>query len=217
VKGSIDSNGNFKATMQIRYTGLEQDYLHGLINRYTKKELSAQRQQDLGLSNFVINDLSYRETRGKIPVIEETMQLSEDNYATHTGSRLFITPGLFLKRVTRLPDPREPRKNDIELMTSFQETDSLILRIPPGYIPERALDSWRYTSSFGGYNFHAELNDNILTIICHFHQVKGLYPATSFSRLVQFFNLIYRESTNELVLIKHSASATAGLHSQSRK
>jgi hypothetical protein len=203
VRGSIDSNGNFKATMQIRYTGLEQDYLHGLINHYTtKKELSTQRQQDLGLSNFVINDLSYQQTRGKIPVIEETMQLSAENYATHTGSRLFIAPGLFLKSVTRLPDPREPRKNDIELMTSFQETDSLILQVPPDYIPERALESRRFASSFGGYNFHAELNNNILTINCHFQQVKGRYPAASFSRLVQFFNLVYRESTNDLILVK---------------
>ena len=201
LKGRIDSGGNLRATLETRYTGLQQDGLHAQINRYTKKELSEQRQVTLGLPNSSITDLTYRQTTGKIPVIEETLQFSADNYATITGSRLFITPGAFLKKVIRLPEAL-PRRNDVELISSFQETDSLLLQIPAGYVPERPMSSRHYNYPFGAYSFHSELKEDTLLITCHYQQIKGRYPAASFSKLVQLFNQIYRETASELIFVK---------------
>jgi hypothetical protein len=207
VKGNIDSIGNLQAVMETRYTGLEQDALHNMISRSAKKDLSEQRRLGLGLNNCTITDLGYREYRDgkeKIPAIDETMRLNAGSYATMSGSRLFITPGTFLKSVTRLPETQQPRKNDIELMTSFQETDSVMLRIPQGYVPEKPLASRHYASSFGSYAFHSELKGDTLLIISHYQQNKGRYPAATYVKLAQFFTLIHRETTNEMVLVRNN-------------
>jgi Domain of Unknown Function with PDB structure (DUF3857)/Transglutaminase-like superfamily len=203
VRGKIDSGGNLIAIVETRYAGLQQDGLHASLDRYTKKDLLDQRRQMLGLTNCTIENLTYRQTGEKIPVIEETMQLNAENFATLTGSRLFITPGVFLKKVIRLPESAQPRKNDIEFATSFQEKDSLMLAIPPGYTPEKPLGSRHYHYPFGSFNFHSELrDDSTLLITCHYQQLKGHYPAENYPKLIQLFNLIHRENIDELVLVK---------------
>jgi hypothetical protein len=101
-----------------------------------------------------------------------------------------------------LQENQQPGRNDIELTTSFQETDSLVFQLPRGYIAGKPMDSRQYASSFCSYNFHTELKGDSLFITCHFQQNKGLYPAMRFSKLVQFFNLVYWERMTELVMIR---------------
>jgi len=202
VYGDIDSTGTLVATVRSDYAGLEQDRLDGLINRMNKKELSDQILQTLGLSNGIITELSYEQTKSKIPSIEETFRLRSENYANMSGNRIFIESEPLIKKATRISDMQQPRLNEFELLNSVQETDSVILHIPPGYISEKPMTSRHFSSSFGSYEFHTELKNDSLLIYCHFQQIKGRYPASTFSKLVQFFNLIHRESTAEFVLVK---------------
>jgi len=202
LNGSIDSMGNLNAILKSHYSGLEQDGLEGMINRFTKKELWDQRQQTMGLNNCTITDFILQQSKGKIPAIDETILLKSENFANVSGKRIFIDPGPFLKKAAQIPEGNQPRRSEIELSSSFQETDSLLLRIPPGYTAEKPLVSRHFSSSFGNYEFHTELRGDSLLITCRYRQFKGQYPAASFSKLVQFFNLIHRESTTELVMVK---------------
>jgi hypothetical protein len=204
--GNIDSGGNLQAGLRINYSGLEQDALESEMERLSKKELRNQRQQSLGLPNCTIDSLSYQTTRTAVPAIEETMQLTAAAYSTVSGNRLFISPGVFLKRAESAREA-EPRRRDIELTQSCEEMDSIFLRIPDGYAPEGVLPSASYSAGFGSYRIRGEMKGDTLVLICRFRQNKGTYPADNWPKLEHFFNLIHREGDRELVFIRATKPA----------
>jgi hypothetical protein len=201
LEGSIDSGGNLQAGLRINYSGLEQDALESEMERLSKKELHEQRLQSLGVPNCTIDGLSYQTTRTAVPAIEETMQLTAAAYSTVSGNRIFISPGVFLKRAESTREA-EPRRRDVELTQSFEEMDSIFLRIPDGYAPEGVLPSASYSAGFGSYRIRGEMKGDTLVLICRFRQNKGIYPPDSWPKLEHFFNLIHREADRELVFIK---------------
>jgi hypothetical protein len=201
LEGSIDSGGNLQAGLRINYSGLEQDALESEMERLSKKELHEQRLQSLGVPNCTIDGLSYQTTRTAVPAIEETMQLTAAAYSTVSGNRIFISPGVFLKRAESIREA-EPRRRDVELTQSFEEMDSIFLRIPDGYAPEGVLPSASYSAGFGSYRIRGEMKGDTLVLICRFRQNKGTYPADTWPKLEHFFNLIHREGDRELVFIR---------------
>ena len=201
VQGGIDSGGNLQAQLRINYSGLEQDGLESQMDHLSKNELREQRQQALGLSNCTIDELSYQMTRAAVPAIEETIQLTAAAYSTVSGGRIFISPGAFLKGVEPVSEPG-PRRRDVELTRSVEETDSVFLRIPAGYVPEGGLPSASYSAAFGSYRIRGEMKGDTVVLICRFRQHKGTYPVDSWVMFEHFFNLIHQEANQELVFIR---------------
>jgi hypothetical protein len=202
VRGSIDDNGALRARIWIGYAGLEQDALQAQLGHMSKKELAEQRQQSLGISNCTVSDLTYRAPPTAIPSIEETMQVTADHYASVSGNRLFIIPGAFLKNFGEIKEAAQQRRSDPELTTSCQEMDSIILRLPHGYVPEGALPAASYSAAFGSYRVRCEFSGDSLVLTCRFRQIKGIYPPGAWSGMAHFFNLIHQEGDMQLVFIK---------------
>jgi hypothetical protein len=201
LKGSIDDQGNLAATLRTDYSGLEQDVPESMINRLSKKELLEQKRQQLGLPNCTISNLLDSATPGAIPSLEETMVLSVDMFATMAGNRLLITPGVFMKRSTRLTESLN-RKTTVELRTSVTESDSVVLRLPADWSPEGNLPAGNYSCALGSYHILSSFEGGVLTLRCSFSQNKGIYPAQDYARLVRLFNLVHRESDRELFFVK---------------
>jgi hypothetical protein len=206
LQGGIDSIGNLQAQLRGTYSGLEQDALESEMDRLSKKELVEQRQQALGLSDCTIDELNYHTTRAAVPAIEETIRLTATAYSTFSGGRIFFNLGAFLKRAEPVSEPG-PRRRDIELTRSVEETDSVFLRIPTGYVPEERLPSASYSVVFGSYQMRGEMKGDTLVLICRFRQYKGVYPADSWSKLEHFFDLIQREANRQLVFIRSAKPA----------
>lgn len=201
LKGSIDDQGNLAATLRTDYSGLEQDVPESMIDRLSKKELQEQKRQQLGLPNCTISKLRDSATPGAIPSLDETMELSVDMFATMAGNRLLITPGVFMKRSTRLTESLN-RKTAVELRTSVAESDSVVLRLPADWSPEGSLPAGNYSCALGSYHIRSSFEGGVLTLRCSFSQNKGIYPAQDYARLVRLFNLVHRESDRELVFVK---------------
>lgn len=206
LEGNIDSGGNLQAGLRINYSGLQQDALESEMAHLSKKELIEQRQQSLGLPNCKIDGLSYQTIRTAVPAIEETMQVTAAAYSAVSGNRMFISPGVFLKRAESIREA-EPRRGEVELTQSLEERDSIFVRIPVGYVPEGMLPSASYSAGFGSYRIRGEMRGDTLVLICRFRQNKGTYPADNWPKLEHFFNLIHREGDRELVFIRAAKPA----------
>jgi hypothetical protein len=202
LKGVIDEKGDLGAGLVTDYSGLEQDVPQSMVDRLSKKDLLEQRRQSLGLPNCIVTNLQYRSVRAAVPLLEETLQLSAENFVLLAGNRMMITPGIFLKRLPRLQESAAVRKTNVELKLSVEETDSVIFQLPAGWIPEGDLPNISSSADFGSYRFRASYSDGVLTIICHFRQYKGVYPAEEYTKLAHFFNLVYREGNRQFVFIK---------------
>jgi hypothetical protein len=206
LQGSIDDQGNLKATLRADYSGLEQDGPQSMINRLSKKELLEQKRQQVGLPNCTVSNLRDSASPGVIPSMEETMELSVDMFATMAGNRLLITPGVFMKRSARLTEALN-RKTAVELRSSVVESDSVVLRLPAGWSPEGNLPAGHYSCALGSYHIRSSFDNGALTLTCSFSQNKGIYPAQDYARLVRLFNLVHRESDLELAFVKAAPKA----------
>jgi len=201
LRGSIDDQGNLEATLRADYSGLEQDGPQSMINRLSKKDLLEHKRQMIGLPNSTVSDLRDSATPGTVPSLEETMELSVGMFATMAGSRLLITPGVFMKRSPRLTELLN-RKTAVELRSSVTESDSVVLRLPAGWSPEGNLPAGNYSCALGSYHIRSSFEGGVLTLACSFSQNKGTYPAQDYARLVRLFNLVHRESDRELAFVK---------------
>ncbi len=202
LRGSIDSSGTLRADLRTVYTGMEQDELSAMLSRSTRQEQVERVQQALGLTGCTITGINYHSTGAVIPAIEEDVQLSAANFATISGKRLFISPGTFLRRAMGLPNLKQARKSNIELSWSGREVDSVLLQIPPGYSIESDLPPRSFSAAFGSYNFRCTLEGETLTITCLFQQKKGEYAAALFPRLETFYNMVSKDDSYHLVLVK---------------
>jgi len=202
VKGSISMEGHLDASLVYNYSGLEQDALQSALDRLSAKEQLRERQQSVGITNVTIKDLYYTADSTAIPAIRETIHLSAEQFATVSGNRLLLYPGVFFKRINGLKESLQTRDANFELSLSYEETDSVVLQIPPGYQQESAPFSATYSCPCGSYQIHSTFNDGIFTLTCRFRQNKGLYSADAWPRLAHFFNLVRREGLRQLAFIK---------------
>jgi hypothetical protein len=129
------------------------------------------------------------------------MQLSAEHFAVRTGNRLIITPSAFLRRTARLANNGLGRKTDIELQLSVDESDSIVLRLPPGYVAEH-LPSGNLSYRFGSCAIHGSFAGDVLTITCRYREQKGVYPAEMYARMVRFFDFTWREGNQQIVFVK---------------
>lgn len=201
VRGSIDDQGDLQAGLATVYSGLDQDYVESTVTRFNKKDLIDFRRQTLGVGNCQIHDLADSPVAGPVPTLEEKMQITAEQFATLTGNRLMISPGVFLKRLPRLRE-ETGRKTALELRQSEEEIDTIVLQLPPGWTPEGNAMNGNFSAEFGNYHVRSKFEDGVLTLVCAFREYKGLYPADDYARLVRFFNLVYREAGRQLVFIK---------------
>lgn len=201
VKGSIDEQGDLQAGIETSYSGLDQDYIGSTVNRFNRKDLMDIRRQTMGIGNCQIHDLTDSSIDGRVPALEEKMQVTAEQFATLTGNRLMLSPGVFMKRLPQLRDETD-RKTALELRQSEEETDTVVLRLPAGWTPEDDALNVNFSAEFGSYHARSSFRDGILTLICDFREYKGIYPPGDYPRLVRFCNLVSREAGRQLVFIK---------------
>lgn len=207
VVGNISPDGSLEASLTCDYSGLEQDALQWRIDQLTKKDLLRERWEALGLQNGKITEGSYTSDSmavpagsTPIPVIRETLQLSAGQFATFSDNRLLFFPGYFFKRLTGLKEESHARA--FELPLSYEETDSVVMRLPPGYQPEGAAFNASFSCACGSYHIRSLFSEGVYTLICHFRQNKGLYDAATWPRLVRLFNLVHSEGDRQVVFVK---------------
>ena len=87
---SDDATLNFQA--DTRYMAMQQDDLQGAINRLAKDKWKERLQGGFDFSTYNINSFDYKEQKGKIPGMNEKLDITVFNYATITGKPLFIAP-----------------------------------------------------------------------------------------------------------------------------
>jgi hypothetical protein len=201
LNGSVADNGNLQASLRADYSGMEQDALHGMIERLSKKDLLEERRQALGLNDGVITDWNYNATRAALPTLEETMGVSAEHFASINGNRLIITPGQFWRRTSRLSTTGPARKTEIELRISVDESDTITLRIPHGYTPER-LPSGHLSYPFGSYSIQSHFENDTLTVTCHYLERKGVYSPQTYEKMARFFDYTWRSGYQQIVFLK---------------
>ncbi|MEP7374205.1 MAG: DUF3857 domain-containing protein [Chitinophagaceae bacterium] len=201
VRAKLEDNGTLKINADTRYTGMQQDDIHGMINYLSKEKVKEYLQGQLDFSTYDIDRFDYKESKASLPSINESLDIIVSNYATITGKRLFILPNVMTRSGRKLSKD-STRKYDIQLGYEYKDVDSVEIELPKGYEPEAMPQPVSINSKFGNYSCSVKLKDSKLYYYRSIEQNSGRYPAKEYDDLVKFYDAIYKADRGRVVLVK---------------
>jgi hypothetical protein len=201
VKATVDAEGNMLADVYTHATGLQQEFMHGLMYGATKEQRQKYLNNVLSLPTYEVDKSDYKQTPGAIPYIDEYLHVKASNYATVSGKRLFITPNLFNRSGTKLSADAE-RKYPIKLSYVFKDIDTIQISVPPGYTPEAVPKDVSIQTQFGKFDLNYKVTDNSIEVIRTQVRDRQEFPPSDYPSLIKYFDAVYKADHSRIVFVK---------------
>jgi transglutaminase-like putative cysteine protease len=200
VNASVDTDGNLIADVYTRFTGIQQEEQYELLHSVNKEQREKYLNNILNLPTYKVEKNDYQETKTRVPVINEYLKITSSNYASVTGKRLFIQPNLF-NRGAELSTGK-PRLFDIEFRFSFKDEDTVLIKIPSGYLTEAMPRDLSIKNKFGNYSISYKVSNDTITLLRTNERNAATFPAKDYDDLVKFSESIYKADRARIVLVK---------------
>lgn len=201
ITAAIDENGDLTANAFTHFTGVQQELQHDLLNKANPQQREKYLNSKLNLPTYKVEKIEYKEAKGIIPAMDETLKITSQGYASVTGKRLFLTPNLFNKS-SRLPENKE-RHYDIVFNTAWKDVDTVLITVPVGYTTEAMPKNVSLKNKFGSYNISFKVNDNVIEMIRVREQPEATFPATDYNQLTEYFDAMSKADRSKIVMVKN--------------
>lgn len=201
IKAELGADATLQIKAETRYTGLQQESFHNLINDLSKDKVKEVLHESLDFGTYDISRFDYKETRAVLPVVEEQLDIAVANYATITGKRLFIVPNI-MTRTGRKLAVDSTRQFDIVIGMAYQDIDTVEISIPPGFTPEAMPKDMSLTTPFGKFTASTRLQGDKIYYYRNLEHFNGRFPASQYNELVKFYEAIYKSDRSKMVLVK---------------
>ncbi|MEO6327902.1 MAG: DUF3857 domain-containing protein [Ginsengibacter sp.] len=201
INASLDEEGNVKIQSNTIYTAMEQDKLEQRINHLSKEKMLEYLKKNIDLPNYDVLKFSYQQEKTSLPLVNEEMELSANNYASVSGKRIFISPDLLNKSNLKLL-PDTARKFDIALDDEYTNIDTVIITIPANYKAESVPREEAIITKFGIYNVTIKVLENKIFYYRKLEKYNGDFPAKDFAELVNFTDQVYKSDRSKVVLVR---------------
>ena len=154
----------------------------------------------LNLSAVTLGDFSFTEHKDSYatPHIDVSMQLESRKLANITGSRMFVTVGLF-HNVT-VPRALQQRVQPVYINYGYVDIDTLVVTIPEGYVIEAVPQPVNEVTPLGELSQTFEATDNTVTVITRHLMRDGNYPASDYDTLRTFKTAVKKAYEQRIVL-----------------
>ncbi len=200
IQLKLDETGDGTASVKTHYSGIQQD------TRSHVFELSPTDQKEwlykrIKISSFEISSFSYKQQKDKIPVVNETLELAVRQAASKSGNRMFVNPNLMTIWNINL-NPNLKRKNEIEWEMGFLDMDTVSVSIPPTYKVEYAPTLLKIETKFGSYEISTAIKDDKVFYFRKMLMPKGLYSASQYTEVSDFFKKVAKADKSQIVLVK---------------
>lgn len=203
ITASISATGDMTGQVQTRYTGLQQDWCHGFVNSLKpEKQLEVLKSRfnlpsyDIAKFNYTTDPLAH-----PVPEMDEVLDITANSYASISGKRIFITPNVLNRSSTKLTTEKE-RVSPIHLSYPWRDVDSVEITIPEGYKTESVFPEVKLEGKYGQYLAKATVNGNTVTYVRVMEKKDGVFPATEYEKVAEFYNAIYKADRNRIVFVK---------------
>jgi hypothetical protein len=201
VSAVLTEDGSLNSSISTRYTGLQQDRLDALLQQSSSEGLKEYMHNRFQLSSYEIQEFNHNKVAGKIPSIEEKLNLKVKNFASLTGKRLFVTPNVLTMSSFRIKDAAN-RKFDFEIKVPFTDIDSVSITLPPGYKVESLPAVANLQFSGAQYKSDLKIEDGKITYTRYFRQLAEKIPAAKTKELADFFDKVYKSDHARIVFVK---------------
>lgn len=200
IGATIDETGTLKLNAISKLSGTEQEDEHSLLNELNEEQRIKYLNTVYDLPTYSIDKIEYKETKSRIPVINETLAITAPSYANITGKRMFITPNLLTKSF-RLENIK-PRVFDIVYRKAYTNIDSIEIKIPTGYAVEMMPKNISTNNKFGSYKIDYSFSNNTIKVIRYYQQKVNRFPASDYQSLVDFYEQMAKADRAKIVFVK---------------
>jgi len=128
VSVNVGETGNANVFIKTSRRGIKQEHLNYVINNLTKEKQKETIINEINLPDFELKNFYFMEFKGRIPKIEENLEITLNKVIPKNGSTFFINPNL-LSRFINTPLPDNSRKSSFYLnpeFYNFKMMDSVI-------------------------------------------------------------------------------------------
>ncbi|MFM8742827.1 MAG: hypothetical protein ACKODM_05800, partial [Cytophagales bacterium] len=198
---TLDAQGNAKATVKAKYTGLQ--FENGNLEYYTSLSTEEQRkwlEKNVHIPSFEIAAFSIQSKKEKIPSAEVSIELNLNRFSSVSGKRLFLTPNL-MNRSTYVPEKLEKRKYTVNRTMPYIDLDSITYSIPDVLYPEFTPQPTKVTSRFGEYESSVKFDQGKLIYVRRLKMNSGEFSAESYNELIDFYKTINKADNLKLVFL----------------
>lgn len=201
IQIKVDENGDATAQIQTKYTALQQDDLHDIINGLSSSKVKESLQESLSLPTYEVANFSYKQKKGTLPEVDEQLALSVTSLAQVSGKRMFISPNIMNVNGRKL-NKDSVRVFDIDLGYDYKDIDTVIINVPAGYQLESLPKPVTIASKFGIYKMEVSYDNGVIKYLRSIEQNNGRFPATDYNELADYFSTIYKSDRARVVLKK---------------
>ena len=200
INAAIDETGTLKLNAISKLTGTEQEDEHSLLNDFNEEQRIKYLNKVYDLPTYSIDKIEYKETKAKVPVIDETLAITAPSYANITGKRMFVVPNLLTKEMKL--DNTKPRVFDIVYRRAYKNIDSIEITIPNGYTLEMMPKNINTTNKFGVYKIEYSFSNNTIKVVRYYEQNVNPFPASDYPSLVDFYEQMAKADRAKIVFVK---------------
>jgi hypothetical protein len=203
ITATINEDGNANIQVTTVYAALQQDDLFTMLKSESKEKVLETLKSELSLPQYDVVKYAYSNKENKIPTVTETLELQATNYATVSGSRIFIEPNMLTKTTFKL-SVDSARKYSINADFGYTDIDTVQIKVPSGYVAEMLPKPITVDTKFGIYTTNCTFNPTTNTITYHrlYQHKKNMFPAADYNAYVQFVNQAFKEDRSRVVLKK---------------
>ncbi len=202
ISATLNGDGNLSAFINTNYKAEQQDELEMDLEYRSKDELLKKLKSEIDLPTYDVTKFDYKEQKNNIPPsIDESIELTANNYAQVSGKRLFINPNILNRSETKLKTEEE-RKYPIELRSEYKDVDTVEIKVPSGYQPEAFPADTKIESKFGKYFCSVKITADKILYYRYREQYSGEFPAADYTDLVNYYDKIYKSDRSKIVLVK---------------
>ncbi len=201
INALVNEEGKLTAVINTKYRAQQQDDLHGMLEAISKEKVGEILKTQLNLPSYDITKFDYSDEKGTLPVVNEMLELTANNFCTISGKRLFITPNILNKASSKITGAAT-RKFDIKLPAAYTDIDSVEINMPAGYTPESIPANVSLDTKFGTYNATVKVSPGKIVYVRNLQRNSGRFPATDAVALSDFLSKIYTTDRARVVLVK---------------
>lgn len=201
-KGTIElsDDGNAKANIEARYTGILQDEYANAIQNFGADDQKKFLYKNIKIPSFELVNFQMNVEKKRIPLTKIHLAIQVNKCASKSGNRLFLTPNLMAIQRYIPPSISQPRTQAIELKTEYSESDTLTYLLPQGLALEAMPKASKLENPFGTYQSAISLQGNKLVYIRKFTRNKGIFPANVYPDFVAFYKEVAKMDKAQVVL-----------------
>ena len=200
VSIKLDELGGAETDFSLIASGVEYER-YGFLLIEDEAEQEKWILENIDVKSFELESFDVSKDYSDLPVMYLHLQLSIDKYASVSGKRMFI-PLKIYDPLENIPESDKDRESEIYLEYSYIELDSVIFQIPLGYDFEYIPDSVNIETIFGTFYMSVSLTDNFITYRRSLKVNKGRFPASDYSKFVDFYKAIQKADKQQVVLVR---------------